>query len=160
MSLPWHRANPALFEKERAEVEAAYPSLHFHVVNDVVFVRGTFPTVGEGEVLDRYRIEIELPRDSLKSTPIVREVANRIPQTSDRHMNPADGTACVLLPDERWRVWPIGATLLDFLNGPVRNFFLGQSLVEAGEPWPFGQWSHGVDGKRRDRLRAAVVWGS
>ncbi len=68
--------------------------------------------------------------------------------TADSHMNPADGTACVLLPDERWRVWPDGSTLLRFVNGPVRNFFLGQSLVALGEKWPFGQWRHGADGIR------------
>ena len=39
MSLPWHRANPSFFEKEKAEVEADYPNLHFYLVNDVVSVR-------------------------------------------------------------------------------------------------------------------------
>jgi hypothetical protein len=148
MSQPWHRANLALFDKEKTEVEAVYPHLHFHVVSDVVFVRGTFPITLEGEVLDRYLIEIELPRDYPKSIPVVRETNGRIPQTSDRHMNPADGAACILLPDERWKVWPHGSTLLYFLDVPVRNFFLGQSLVERGDPWPFGQWSHGAEGIR------------
>jgi len=148
MSLPWHQASPSLFEKERAEVESAYPNLHFHVVNKAVFIRGTFPIVFKGEVFDRYRIEIELPKDYSKSMPVVREMGGRIPPTADFHVNPKDGTACVLLPDERWWVWPPGSTLLDFLNGPVRNFFLGQSLVELGEPWPFGQWGHSVEGIR------------
>lgn len=61
-------------------------------------------------------------------------------------MNPADGTACVLLPDERWRLWPPGTPLLNFFTGPLHSFFLAQSLVEAGEPWPFGQWAHGAKG--------------
>jgi hypothetical protein len=52
------------------------------------------------------------------------------------------------LPDERWRAWPVGSSLVDFLDGPVRNFFIGQSLVERGDPWPFGQWGHGIDGIR------------
>jgi hypothetical protein len=34
------RANPALFEKKKTEVEALYPNLHFHVVNDLVLVSG------------------------------------------------------------------------------------------------------------------------
>ena len=116
MSQPWHRANPALFEKEKAEVEAAYPNLHCHIASEVVFVRGTFPIVFNEGVLDRYLIEIELPREYPKSIPIIRETGGRIPRTVDRHMNPADGTACVLLPDERWRVWPHGSTLLRFLR--------------------------------------------
>jgi hypothetical protein len=52
----------------------------------------------------------------------------------------------VLLPDERWRLWPAGAPLLDFLAGLLHSFFLAQSLVELGEAWPFGQWAHGAKG--------------
>jgi hypothetical protein len=148
MSQPWHKANPGLFEKEKSEVETAYPNLHVYIVDDVVLVRGTFPIVFEGRQLDGYLIEIAVAKDHPKSIPIVRETGGRIPRTADRHMNPADGTACVLLPDERWRVWPHGSTLLPFLEGPVRNFFLGQSLVDFGDPWPFGQWGHGADGIR------------
>ncbi len=148
MSPPWHRANPALFDKERTEVETAYLNLHFHVVSEVVWVRGTFPIVFNGEELDRYVIEVELARDHPTGIPVVRETGGRIPRTADRHMNPADGTACVLLPDERWRVWSHGSKLLQFLDGPVRNFFLGQSLVDLGDPWPFGQWGHGAEGIR------------
>jgi hypothetical protein len=31
-------------------------------------------------------------------------------------------------------------------NAPLHNFFLGQSLVALGEPWPFGEWGHGKQG--------------
>jgi hypothetical protein len=58
----------------------------------------------------------------------------------------ADGTACVLLPDERWRFWPSGSSLLKYLTGPLRSFFLAQTMVEEGEPSPFGQWAHGAKG--------------
>lgn len=146
MSRPWHLADPALFATEKSSVEAAYPNLNFHVNGDVV-VRGTLPVIFEGETLDRYLVDIELPRDYPTGVPVVREVGERIPQDADHHMS-ADGTACVLLPDERWRVWPKGSTLLQFLEGPVRNFFLGQSLFELGDAWPFGQWGHGADGIR------------
>jgi hypothetical protein len=148
MSSEWHKANPSLFEKEKAEVEDAYPNLYFYIEKDLVTVRGTFPIVHEGKVLDRYAIEIELPKDYPRSLPIVRETGGRIPHASDFHVNPVDGTCCVVLPDERWRVWPVGSTLLSYLSGPVRNFFLGQSLVQLGEVWPFGQWEHGADGIR------------
>jgi SEC-C motif len=33
------------------------------------------------------------------------------------------------------------------LRQNLRNYFLGQSLVRRGQPWPFGQWGHGVYGK-------------
>jgi hypothetical protein len=142
----WHRDDPALYEKEKAEVEAHFPDLHFVVEGDLVYVRGSFPVLHERDVLDRYSIELQLTRDHPKSLPVVLEVGGRIPRHNDRHINPADGTACVLLPDERWKLWPVGTPLLRFLTGPVHSFFLAQSLVEEGEPWPFGQWAHGVKG--------------
>ena len=58
----------------------------------------------------------------------------------------ADGTACVLLPDERWRLWPVGSPLLKYLTGPLHSFFLAQTMVDEGLPWPFGQWAHGARG--------------
>lgn len=146
MSHAWHRKNPTLFDQEKREVEAAFPQLHFHVVNDVVFIRGSFSVVHEGKELDRYSIEIELPRDYPESLPIVRETGGRIPYAPDRHMNNEDGTACVILPDERWRLWPTGSGLITYLNGPLRNFFIGQSVVDTGAPWPFGEWGHGAKG--------------
>jgi hypothetical protein len=36
--------------------------------------------------------------------------------------------------------------LLKFLTGPVHSFFLAQTMVEEGDPWPFGQWAHGTKG--------------
>lgn len=135
-----------LFDKEKREIEAAFPQLHFHVVNDIVFLRGSFPVVHDGKELDRYLIEIELPKSHPESLPIVREIAGRIPRTAARHTNTSDGTACVLLPDERWRLWPKGVDLLAYLNGPLRNYFLGQIAVDMGQPWPFGEWRHGADG--------------
>lgn len=146
MSRAWHRKNPALFGKEKVEVETAFPHLHFHIVNDVVFLRGSFPVAYEGRELDRFSIEIELAKDHPESLPIVREIAGRIPRSADRHVNATDGMACVLLPDECWRFWPKGSSLLAYMTGPLRNYFLGQIAVEMGQPWPFGEWRHGADG--------------
>lgn len=96
-------------------------------------------------MLDRYQVTIELPADYPRSLPVVREVGSRIPWKPEFHVNP-DGAACVLLPDDRWRCFPEGAPFVRFLDGPVHDFFLGQSLVALGEGWPFGQWSHGAKG--------------
>src|ERR1700674_262907 len=146
MTRLWHRDDSALYEKEKSEVESHYPDLHFVIAGDFVRVCGTFPVLSEGQVLDRYSVELQLARDHPKSLPIVREVGGRIPQYADRHINGHDGAACVLLPDERWRVWPPGSSLLKFLTGPVHTFFLAQSLVELGDPWPFEKLKHGAEG--------------
>lgn len=146
MSHAWHRESRELFEKEKAEIEVRFPQLHFHVISDVVFLRGSYPVVHESEELDRFSIEIELAKNHPESLPIVREVGGRIPHHADRHVNAVDGTACVLLPDERWWLWPKGSSLCTYLEGPLRNYFLGQIAVELGHPWPFGEWGHGTSG--------------
>ncbi len=144
---PWHVREPDQAKRIRRDLGSRYPSLHLFIEPDgSTFVRGTFPVVGlEGRVLDRYQVAIELPAGYPRDLPVVREVGGRIPWKADFHVNP-DGTACVLLPDDRWRCFPEGAPFSLFLDGPLHNFFLGQSLVALGGDWPFGQWGHGAQG--------------
>jgi hypothetical protein len=144
---PWHKADPALLEKLIAEIHEEFPTLHFYPEGDRVVLRGTFPVVYEGEVLDRYAVEIELLADYPASIPVAREVGGRIPRTADYHISDK-GDACLFIPDERWRVYPKGTSLTTFLNGPVRNFFIGQSLFRLTGEWPFGQRGHGAQGTR------------
>jgi len=145
-SRAWHVARPELAERIRRDLTAEYPSLHLFVEAGRAFVRGTFPVVGPGGgVLDRFQVSIELPARFPHDLPITRETGGRIPWTPQRHVDP-DGTACVLLPDERWRVFPVDAPFIDYLKGPLHSYFLGQIIVEQGKPWPFGEWAHGGDG--------------
>lgn len=73
-------------------------------------------------------------------------IAIRVSYRSKSPGRRIDQTHCVLLPDERWRWWPPGSPLLQYLTGPLHSFFLAQTLVEAGEPWPHGEWGHGEKG--------------
>jgi len=143
--MTWHRSDPALYEKEKAEVEAQFPDLRFVVENNQVYVRGSFPVMFEGKALDRYSVELLLARNHPAGLPIVRETGGRIPRDLDRHILKS-GTACVLIPDERWHLWPEGSALLKYLTGPLHSFFLAQTMVEEGQDWPFGQWAHGAKG--------------
>jgi hypothetical protein len=147
MSRKWHQRNPALVKQIRTDLREHYPNLHLFIEADgSSIVRGTFPVVSpQGQVLDRYQVSIELLADYPKSLPIVRELGGRIPWKEEFHVEP-EGKACVLLPDERWNVFPEGASFRQFLDGPVYDFFLGQSLVALGENWPFGEWGHGAEG--------------
>jgi hypothetical protein len=79
--------------------------------------------------------------------PRVRETQGRIPRVLDRHLIPSTGAACLFVGED-WllEVGRPQPTFLEFLDGPVRNFFIGQALVEAGQPWPFGERSHGLKG--------------
>jgi len=146
MRKPWHKANSALLKQMEREVQSTYPNLHFYPEKDRVFIRGSFPIIYDGKILDRYLIEVELLPDYPESIPIVRETGGRIPKTLDHHINIPAGDICLFFPDERWKIYPPNSTFLDFLNGPVRNYFIGESLVELGQPWPFGQWSHDAEG--------------
>ncbi len=143
----WHQRNPEMVEEIRAGLRRGYPNLHLFLEPDHSSeVRGTYPVLSPvGRVLDRYQVSIQLPVGFPRSLPVVRETGGRIPWKPDYHVN-ANGTACVLLPDDRWRCFPETAPFVQFLDGPVHDYFLGQSLVAVGEDWPFGQWSHGRKG--------------
>ena len=146
MNKPWYKRNPKLAQEIRADLFGHYSSLHLFISDGKSEVRGTFPVLSvDGKVLDRYLVAIELLCDYPNSLPVVREVGGRIPWSDDFHVE-TDGKACVLMPDDRWRCFPEGAPFLQFLDGPLHDFFLGQSLVALGGDWPFGQWKHGAEG--------------
>jgi hypothetical protein len=146
MKPPWFIANLALYAQIQEQVAAAYPNLHFSIRGHTVFLSGSFPLTEGRRIIDRFLIEIEFPSDYPRDMPLVREIGGRIPRTIDRHIYGRSGIACLFVPDEQSWAYPEGSTLLDFLNGPVRNFFLGQSLFEVEGSWPLGQRSHGVKG--------------
>lgn len=146
IKLPWHQREPQEFEKQKREVQVVYPHLHFYLEGEVVFIRGSFPLKHQGKVIDRHSIEIELPKNYPEAIPIVRETSGGISRTPDNHFNTPNGEVCLFAINERWQHFAPGASLLDFLNGPVRNHFLGLSFRKLGEPWPFGERSHGGEG--------------
>jgi hypothetical protein len=113
-----------------------------------VYIRGVLPIrdLTTGEEIDRYLIEIELPNDYPKGVPVVREKGGRIPRIIDRHIYENDGTCCLFVLDEQWKHYPEGATLVEFINGPVYQYFLSQSYFELTGKWLFGERGHGIVG--------------
>ncbi len=142
----WYESDPALYAEAKGRVESSYPTLHFSIRNFTVYISGSFPLADGGKIFDRYSIEIELPHDYPQGLPLVWEVGGRIARIADRHIYSDTGSACLFVRDEREWVYPSGSSVLDFLNGPVRDFFVSQSLYEIDGTWPFGQRSHGVKG--------------
>jgi hypothetical protein len=123
---------------------AEFPCLRAEDRGGVLFVVGSFFLRESNVELARYDVEIEFPQDQRK-LPIVREVGGRIPWTRDRHVE-SDGKACLFVPDERWKHYPIGSDSIDYIRGPLRNFFLWQAYYEIeGKPLFEGR-SHGPDG--------------
>lgn len=138
---PWFERDPALLEDvQRALREPEYKWLHLHLDQSIARIRGTIP-VPE----DRYSIEILFLNDYPLTLPQVRETGGRIPHTSDRHVNPKDGTACLCIPVE-WFTQRPDESFLTFLRGPLYNYFLSQKTFETLGEWPLGERRHGNDG--------------
>lgn len=107
---------------------------------------GRFPVLAyDGTEIDHYQIEVELNMRDLDAAPKVREVGGRIPHTLERH-NPA-GQACLFVVDEKSLYWNKNTSIVDFIkNGPVRDFFFGQTFFQETGRWPFGERPHGFAG--------------
>lgn len=145
MKYYWQEKNPNLFQTTQQEVEDKYSSLRFEVQSRIVVVSGMYPVADEKGVIERFQIEMLLPPRFPKALPSVWETGNRIPRTANDHMFP-NGACCLFVEEDWWAAHPDGYRLIEFLDVPVRNFFLGQSMVLMGMPWPFGERSHGLNG--------------
>lgn len=122
----------------------SFPDLTVSTADSKIHVRGSFPVTHEGRVLDRYQIEIVWTASDIE-VPTLLETGGRIPWIADRHMS-RGGNACALVPEE-WLIKPRDQrTLIQYLEGPVRNYFLWQSLYESGLEAPWGERKHGVPG--------------
>lgn len=136
------------FEALRKSISARFPTLELVIDRGERAVRGAFVIEHEGRELDRFDIEIDLRQRGPAELPRVKEMAGRLPKEVDRHVN-LDGTLCVCLPEQYFMDNPGPFNVMTFLDGPVRDFFLGQALVERGDPWPYGTWDHQEAGQRQ-----------
>lgn len=125
------------------EVRRKYPDLRLAQKEGEPTIRGSFPIEFEGEVLDRFSIEISFPNGPA-ALPIIREIGGRIPRIADRHVNATSGDICTDVPELTMLRGPY--SLVDYLGREVRNFFLYQLQAETGQQWPHGEWKHGREG--------------
>lgn len=144
---PWYLANPVAYEAFQQALAVEHQSLHVELLRGRIFIRGTlFLRDGAVEV-DHFQIEIEVPESYPRDLPLVREIGGRIPKIADRHFFNGD-VACVMLPDERDKYFPEDAPLIDFIRGPVQNYFLNQASYERTGRWLDEPRPHGKDGIR------------
>lgn len=129
------------------DLRDTYPTLHaFRNMAGHVEIAGAFVVRGTaGEELDRYSISIVLLPEFPDKLPVVRETGARIPWHENRHVE-RDGSACVMIEEDRWRCFPAGSSILNFIDVPAANFFLSQSYFEEHGEWPLGEWKHGLYG--------------
>jgi hypothetical protein len=127
------------------EIASEYPDLVIEVREGAVRVTGALRLAEGQREIDRYEMEMVISQRYPRRMPDVYETAGRIPRNADHHMYP-DGRACLFAPGEQWLHWPRGSNLRDFLDGPVRSFFISQAIFERTGEWEFGQRSHGAIG--------------
>ena len=114
------------------------------------FVTGSFlvvedsGTASPGGPITEFVVKIILGDRYPRHEPKVFEVGGRIPRCADRHVND-DGDCCVTIWEE-WLLQANDTSFAAFLNGPLREFFLGQYWFECIGKWPFGEWPHGEKG--------------
>jgi hypothetical protein len=142
VSAPWFERDPAAYAALESLLHARYPTLHAFIENGECRVRGTYAAI-DG---DRYAVEIAVPANYPCSLPDVWETGGRIPREIDRHVFPASGALCLGVPLALWIAMKGDFSVDRVLDGPVRSFLIGNSLVEEGAPWPHGDRSHGAAG--------------
>jgi len=121
-----------------------YPDLALSVGDGFGYLQGSFPIIHEGVELDRFQIEIVVPPEFPREIPRVREKLSRIAHDAHWHTF-SRGTLCVIVPEE-WLLNVRSQSLIEFLDGPLRNFFISHSLAEEGQPRPMGERRHGSAG--------------
>lgn len=141
MSDAWFERDADALPVLEAMLRARFPTLHAFIVDGVCRVRGGFEAVP----CDIYGIEVALPSNYPATVPSVWETDGRIPRELDRHVYP-DGSLCLGTPLSLWLALDGDFGLDRMLDIPVRNFLIGNSLVEKGEPWPYDDYAHGPDG--------------
>jgi hypothetical protein len=143
---PKIRNNPVgIYQKQ---ILGEHPFLNVFYIHGMCNIKGTLVIRDDqNHEIDKFKIEIQIPPDFPQSVPSVREIGGRIPNNGKQHINP-DGTACLFVPEEKYRYCPDGISLSDFINGPVRNFFLWQIDYELnGGNSSIGERAHGFDGR-------------
>jgi hypothetical protein len=124
-----------------------YTDLHLVVTQNEIKIEGQWLIEQDGIIIQTYDVQISIPEGYPTCVPIVYETGGKIPKKMDRHINPATGDACLFVEDERWEIWPIGSSFINFLKIPLHNFFLYQAYYEVMGHFPLGERSHGVIGK-------------
>ena len=133
--MSWHTRNPKFYEQVRREVEAAYPDLRFEQRGSHVWLVGPFVIAGDdGVELTRFELAIRLPHDFPEGVPAVYEANGRIRPFADYHAY-RDARACLWAPGERWKHWPRGSSLVDFLKGPLRSHLADRAYFELSGEW-------------------------
>lgn len=142
----WYQNNPTLLTNLQNDLKIKYPSLHLFLENNIYFIRGNFPIVDAAQrTIDEFTIEVKIPDNFPKEVPRVREIGNKLPKIADRHFYPS-GNACLFLLEERHKYLLPETTIMEFIEGPVKSFLIGQAGFTQTGTWIFGERAHNEAG--------------
>jgi len=130
----WHSCGLSLSEVQEY-LSAQQPELVAKQLEDFVEVTGKLLVVDEQGALDSFSICMEVPNDYPESNPLVWESGGRIPRVADRHIFWSYGNCCLGVW-EAWLAKKPDPSFAAFMDGPMADYFLGQSLVDLGYDWP------------------------
>ena len=134
----------------RAAIAFDQPRLRAVADDGAILLQGTYLVFENGIIaapdgpITEFDVEIVFSDRYPSQEPKVFEVGGRIPRYPDRHINPS-GDCCITV----WEHWLVNVTdhsVASFLNGPVKEYFLGQYWYEKTGRWPFGERPHGRNG--------------
>jgi len=109
---------------------------------------------------DLYKIEVDL-NPFPDSFPLVKEIGERIPRLSDRHIYDSGYCCFTTKAKENILLKSKVKTIPCFINEIVVPYFLNQSYYEITEEYKHGEYSHGVFGTIEgyaDILKVKNVW--
>lgn len=138
---PWFEREPRALHALETTLQRCYPTLHAFAEDGVCHVQGSIEIVPG----DRYYVDIALPANYPHAAPSVWETANRIPRELERHTFP-DGSLCLGTPLSLCLDLQGDFSIEKVIDIALRNFLVGNSLVEEGKPWPYGDRAHGSAG--------------
>lgn len=133
-----------LLKEERAALEAKFPMLSLCLDET-----GGGRVTGVLHVVDGigYTVNLVFSKNYPDEVPKLFCRKEEIDWNPDRHVYPeSDGMACLCVPSEYRKHWPLGSTLTNFLDVLVWPYLVGQAYYEAHGHWPVG----------RDRPHGAV----
>lgn len=146
---------PYEFSQEKLdEIRRKFPGLEY--VQGAGW-RGTleFDKIHEDyRIIDSYQIAICIPKDYPNSIPLVGEIGSRAKTIVEKHeiKDPRDlhcclkGNAaqvCLCVKQQEKIKFPVGESIVFFMETLVVPYFYGLSYFEENKRWPWREYSHG-----------------
>ncbi len=127
-----------------SEAASAFPNIEWKFCDTEFVGEGKFELQHAGATFDEYELLLRIPITFPNHEPTLFETGGRIAHSPDFHVN-SDGSACYEV-FEFWLASVGNPSVLNFIRGPVHNYFLSQTSYQLSGEWPFGERAHGVMG--------------